>query len=155
MHGLDGSSYMAEMWALLHGILAVQASGRVDAMILVDNESVVKIYSIWKSGRSLPHCEGRVIWDEIVRTASTVNIEVVQIPSHGKRPWWEAPKGLNTAFCRYLNEAADEQCTLQLNAHRRRTTHSVQLIAEANRWSQSAIHSQADGVAAFLDLHDV
>ena len=87
--------------------------------------------------------------------ASVVGVQLsfVWVPSHGKRPAWEAPAGMCSELLRLLNDKTDraaEACRLRRFNHSRRQQwwHAKTLAAE---WEYQAILASA---AAGNLLHD-
>jgi ribonuclease HI len=154
VQGLDCTPYLAEAWALLHGILALKGSGKHSATILVDNESVVKMFAVMRGARGafVPH-EAPLVWQEVLRAARGLDLRVVWIPSHGKQSDWIAPRGWPESVCRYLNEVADGLCTKKLEQHRRRHAALASQYVKAGGWTRSAITALRAGVLAYLHFH--
>ena len=105
----DQSAYRQEALAclaLVRGLLqlAGKCSGKVQ--ILCDCEAVragVKC----PEASALPALMSEISCAAAALEASELRIDFIWVPSHGKRPLWEAPCGLDSAACRALNANAD------------------------------------------------
>ena len=107
--------------ALVRGLLqlAGKCSGKVQ--ILYDCEAVragVKC----PEASALPALMSEISCAAAALEASGLRLDFIWVPSHGKRPLWEAPCGLDSAACRALNAKADAAAN----------------AARANRWQYSA-----------------
>jgi hypothetical protein len=107
LYGVDNSAYAAELWALYK--VCVTIAGVPDPIIIIiDNMAVVRGAKALLTDclTACDNCPG--LWQKLATLFKRLpKLTVEWVPSHGKSPWWTAPKPTDTESWRLLNDAAD------------------------------------------------
>ena len=141
------------MLALVRGLLHLAGQCRGRVQILYDCEAVVAGIKCPEAS-ALPALMSEISCAIAALQASHVHIDFIWVPSHGKRPLWSAPVGLNSSACRALNAKADAAANA---ARENRWLHSARRrwhreYRDAVKWETAAIRASA-GASEMLKAH--
>ena len=98
--GLDGTPYVAELWACYMCLLVAHGARVQGCIMLIDNTQVVRTLETASApaSRLLPRrCPG--LWAEVLALMRGIpDAELHWVPSHGKRRDWTAPREGGRSF---------------------------------------------------------
>ena len=88
--------------------------------LVLDNKGIADRARWAGRGLSLRPRQAAVAWKQICHIMSDIrhltadDVDVIWVPSHGKKQHWVPPRGYDAKEIRRLNDAADTEATLQL-----------------------------------------
>jgi ribonuclease HI len=139
--GLDVSAIFAEIWAMLHAAHVVARLAVEEVVFICDNMYVVEGLQGMAAESLLPKV-APAIWVKIKSLlAAPLRWKVTWCPSHGKHPKWQpvAPYAELEMLWRALNDAADKQCSVAMQAVTSATRAADVRREAAERWCLKAL----------------
>ena len=158
VQGMDQSAPAAELAGLLQVLAAVASASRTQprpVTLVLDNKGIADRARWAGRGLSLRPRQAAVAWKQICHIMSDIrhltadDVDVIWVPSHGKKQHWVPPRGYDAKEIRRLNDAADTEATLQLK--RVLTVAGPDFAARkaAQVWEQVALSRQQAQLQAF------
>lgn len=106
--GVDQSAPGAETWATSQTGWLLKTADVRDVTLIIDNEMAAKAALRASQGRDpAPGCCYFRAWVILRQHLEGRLVDVVQVPSHGKREWWYTSSLLGRELIRWYNKQAD------------------------------------------------